>query len=88
MVDKLDWKQIEMLAYIYQNEDCISADIGKDLRITYSHVHKFLHILAAENIIVYDEKDGRTRTFRLTKEGRELAFRCYNLVSVLESIRG
>jgi DNA-binding MarR family transcriptional regulator len=87
-MDKLDWKQIEMLAYIYRNENCISAEIAKDLRITYSHVHSILHILATENIIVFDEKEGRRRTFRLTKDGRELAFRCYNLVSVLESIRG
>jgi DNA-binding MarR family transcriptional regulator len=88
MMDKLDWKQILMLAYVYFHDGCISVDISGDLRITYSHVSRFLHLLASEGLIVYGVKTGRETPFVLSDSGRELAFRCYNLVGVLESING
>lgn len=62
-------------------EGATSGDIGREVRVHYRTVWRYLKELEAEGGVTSEEaSDGRSsywRVYRLNREGRDAAIRCY-----------
>ena len=73
----------EILTHIYYHENIIGHKISVNLKITYCHVFRILNELEKIKLIE-SIKPGRSRFFRVTDLGREIAINLIKIEKLLK----
>ena len=84
MINPLEFgKGIEVLVYLYDNENNSVLDISWETRITYSYLSKIIEVLGKKGLIS-SKKEGRRLIINLTKNGKEIAKRFIEINKILK----
>jgi predicted transcriptional regulator len=66
------------------NRKMNNSDIAHNGRVTYSHVHKILHLLMGKRLVKREKINNREYINELTPKGREIAIKIREIEELLK----